>query len=401
MQDDPDMALQNWLDSGTNREVTGNYNDCKLDPVRRILNRLPQTPQPITIAGTKGKGSTLRFLEQALLAAGRQTTSFTSPHVRLLRERWRLDGKPVSADLAWEAALKVKSAEHVGGERLTYFERCFALACILASDRPDALFLLEVGIGGRLDCANTLDAQIAIVTHIGFDHCRILGHSLAAIAREKSAIARPGRPLLISHQSLLKDKELSSAIPAGVTAHRIPPLPTDTPLGLAGTHQLENAATALAAFRLCCPGLNANTALNAFADTNLAARCQLVVDDKGRRILVDAAHHDTSIAATLTEAEKCLRPGWICLLGLAKDKEIDRILKVLPPIDRLHRCAYDWHRSFGEHDWPPPLLSCPWHPDIKQALSTLPIERDICILGSFYLAGEALSLLTPDSVTPG
>ncbi len=396
---DEQAQLEHWLNDSLNRERQPDYSDCKLDGIHAVLNRIGR-PRPVTIAGTKGKGSALRMLECALLAAGTRCIAFTSPHVTELRERWRLDGEPISWQRAWQLAQEVDHA--MAGVALSYFERCFAMAVVLAQQTTDALFLCEVGLGGRLDCANALSTRLALVTHLSLDHTQILGEHITDIAREKLAIARPEAPLLVGPQHLIGIDQLHRCAPDGCPPRLIKRehLPPGPPLALPGAHQHDNAALAFMAARELLPDAEPQLLRTAIADASLAARCQLIQQD-GRRILIDAAHNDTSLVATLAVAETELRPGWWLILGLALDKDIDRIHPLIGEPNQLIRCGYNWPRARAEAEWPPALRLRPYAASIRDAMGMLPTDADVCISGSFYLAGEALALLTPYSTPPG
>jgi dihydrofolate synthase/folylpolyglutamate synthase len=383
--------LEAWLDQAVNRERSGAFGEIRLEGFRAFLRYLPPAPAPCTVGGTKGKGSTVRLIEAGLLAVGQRTVAFTSPHVHQVTERWRLDGHPVTvAELAPLVAV-VTAAERRSGIALSYFERTAALAVLLAADRPGCHLLWEVGLGGRLDCANAFDCRLAVLTHLSHDHRDILGPTLRHIAAEKLPIARVGRPLLIAPQTSEGHSAIAAGLPARVTATWVAAPTTPVPLALAGQHQQDNAATALAAVRLLVPGADAARALAGMATAQLAARCQLVAQGS-RRILVDGAHNGPSIAATLAVAATGLRPGWRLVLGVATDKEIAEIQAVLPHGVAVHRCGYDSPRARGARDWPAEMLTTPWFDRVPQALLALP-EGDLCVTGSFYLAGEALAAL--------
>ena len=394
--DTAEQALTDWLDRAPNRERTGDFLDMRLEALAAVLGRLPPPPAPLTIAGTKGKGSTLALVEAALLAQGDHTVAFSSPHVLSIRERWRIDGAPAPAEILWSAAQRVAAAE--GTDALTWYERAFAIAVVLASHRPGIRFLVEVGLGGRLDCANILDADVAVLTHLSHDHRDVLGPTLGHIAREKLPIARPGRPLVIAPQSADADAAITAALADGIAAGALvqrPPTSVFT-LSLAGAHQQGNAATALLAARLLRGSLDETRARTAMAGVHLNARCQLV-RHQGRRILVDGAHNGPSIAATLTVAQNTLANDFTLVLGLAQDKELAEIIAAIPAGITVQRCAYASPRARQEQDWPGVLANTPWYPDIRQALSAIP--GDLCITGSFYLAGEALGALANDGAT--
>jgi dihydrofolate synthase / folylpolyglutamate synthase len=397
---DPDAALLAWLDSAQNREVTGRFDDLKLDAVRRVLDRLPTPPAPITVAGTKGKGSTVRLIECGMRAAGQRTLAFTSPHVRHVRERWREDGVPISAARAADLARRAADAESRAGVSLTWFERTCVMAWIAATDRPDTALLCEVGIGGRLDCTNALDARLAVITPLSADHRQVLGPTLTHIAREKAGIARPGRPVVIAPQSPEAAIALWRQLPTRAVAHWVQPGGAPAPGALIGAHQAINAATAWAVLRLVLPACDAATIQRGWADAALAARCQ-IIDTGARRILVDAAHNGASIAATMAVAQQALRPGWTLLVALATDKEVDDVLAAIPAGVRAHRCGYASTRARGATAWPAPAQAWPWHAHVADAYEAIDPHADLCITGSFYLAGEALALLAPRDALPG
>jgi len=397
------QAITAWLEGAVNHERTGTFRAIRLDRMRAFLALLPAPPAPVTVAGTKGKGSTVRLVEAGLRAYDLPTLAFTSPHVASVLERFRIDGDVASPAVVAQACSAVARLEH-GREPLTYFEKTFAVACLLASARQDTSFLCEVGLGGRLDCANTLDCAVAVITHLSHDHRDVLGPTLEHIAREKLAVARPSRPLLIAPQSvpaaLALERALRALAPATASQARWVPEPT-APLTLAlpGAHQQGNAATALAAIDLLRPGLDPLRLRAAMSQARLAARCQLV-DADGRRVLVDGAHNGPSVAATVRVAQALLAPGWTLVLGLAQDKEVDEVLAALPPGLPVRRCGYRSPRARADSQWPPQARAWPWHDTITQALAALP-GRDCCVTGSFYLAGEALVVLGQDGVLPG
>jgi dihydrofolate synthase/folylpolyglutamate synthase len=167
--------------------------DLGLERVRVVLGRLglkPPAGRVITVGGTNGKGTTITLLHDVLRAAGGEPGLYTSPHLVHYNERIRIGGRPV-ADVALTRSFeRVESAR--GGVPLTYFEfgTLAALACF--ADAGCDTWLLEVGLGGRLDAVNVLDAAIALITTIGLDHQEWLGDSIEAIAAEKAGILRSG-----------------------------------------------------------------------------------------------------------------------------------------------------------------------------------------------------------------
>lgn len=393
-----DADLEAWLANAINHERTGTFRDIRIERFRAFLTLLPTPPAPCTVGGTKGKGSTVRLIEAAVLAHGRRTLAFTSPHVRTVRERWRIDGIPATLERLAPAARQVAAVEAHQGLSLTYFERTAAMAVILAATIPECILLWEVGLGGRLDCANALDCRIAVLTHLSHDHRDVLGPTLSAIAMEKLPIARADRPLVIAPQSAAGETAFRWALAQlspGALVQWVARHPRAFALALPGAHQQDNASAALVATEILLPEFHEAVARRGMATATLAARCQLVTSGE-QRILVDGAHNGPSIAATMAVAHATLRPGWRLVLGTAIDKEIEEIAAALPHDVPVHRCGYDSARARGPTQWPAALLMTPWHADITTALRELTDSArgfDVCISGSFYLAGEALVAL--------
>jgi dihydrofolate synthase / folylpolyglutamate synthase len=177
--------------------------DLGLDRMRQTLLQLnwrqPQCPV-ITVAGTNGKGSTVALTSQILRAAGYRVGTFTSPHLIRYNERIVIDGREVS-DASLVAAFERIDAAR-GTETLTFFE-FNTIAALLVFDTAcvDAL-VLEVGLGGRLDSVNCVDADVAIVTSISLDHTDWLGSDVESIGREKAGIFRAGKPAIFSSRDM-------------------------------------------------------------------------------------------------------------------------------------------------------------------------------------------------------
>ena len=175
-----------------------------LDRIRELLDRLGR-PQDrlrfVHVAGTNGKGSTCAYLAAILQTAGLRTGLFTSPYLVAFEERIRVDGVNISLEELTEATLLVKEqAEAMAaetGDHPTEFELMTAVALVQFARRECDIVVLEVGLGGRLDSTNVIDApEATVVARIGLDHTKLLGSTLAAIAREKAGIVKPGAPVV-------------------------------------------------------------------------------------------------------------------------------------------------------------------------------------------------------------
>jgi len=177
--------------------------DLGLDRMRRTLERL-QWRQPacpvITVAGTNGKGSTVALTSQILRAAGYRVGTFTSPHLIRYNERIVIDGREVT-DASLVAAFERIDAAR-GNDTLTFFEfNTLAALLVFETEGVDAI-VLEVGLGGRLDSVNAVDADVAIITSIALDHCDWLGSDVESIGREKAGIFRAGKPAIFGSRDM-------------------------------------------------------------------------------------------------------------------------------------------------------------------------------------------------------
>jgi len=163
--------------------------------VAQKMNLLPLAPRNLIVAGTNGKGSTVRFAEELLLAQGYRVGATLSPHMHRYNERVRINGSEANdADLV--AAFQAVD-EGRDGTPLTYYEFSILGAFWLFKKAKLDYCLLEVGLGGRLDATNIVDAEVAVVTSIGLDHQKFLGDTLEEIGTEKAAVCRSGAPLLL------------------------------------------------------------------------------------------------------------------------------------------------------------------------------------------------------------
>jgi len=195
-------ALDQWLGRLEARSPETRI-ELGLERVRRVQERLALDlgrRRIITVAGTNGKGSVIAFLESLARQAGRPVFAYTSPHLVSFAERMRLDGSPAAAADIVSALDRVEQAR--GDDYLSYFEQITLAAFCLAEQSTADLLLLEVGLGGRLDAVNALDADVAVLTSIGLDHTEWLGRTRLAIGREKIAVARAGRPLVVGEKRL-------------------------------------------------------------------------------------------------------------------------------------------------------------------------------------------------------
>jgi len=186
-----------WQESLHSSEI-----DMGLGRVREVASRmglLKPSARVITVAGTNGKGSCVTSLQSLLNASGYRVASYTSPHLLRYNERIRLDGEPVDDACICAAFERIDQARQdplEGDISLTYFEFGTLAAISVAAVEAVDYLVLEVGLGGRLDAVNILDADVAVVTSIALDHEAWLGADLTVIGREKAGVFRAGRPAI-------------------------------------------------------------------------------------------------------------------------------------------------------------------------------------------------------------
>lgn len=195
-------TLQVWLRRLEQRSPESRI-ELGLDRVSAVLERLgtasPSCPV-ITVGGTNGKGSVVAMIEAMCRAAGLRTLAYSSPHLLEFSERIRIDGEPAEAAMIAAAIEVVERARDT--IPLTYFEHVTLAALVLGAQAAPDMMVLEVGLGGRLDAVNVIDADVAVITSIGLDHTDWLGPTRLRIGREKAGIARAGRPLIVGERRL-------------------------------------------------------------------------------------------------------------------------------------------------------------------------------------------------------
>ena len=421
-------TLAQWLDHCERlhpREI-----ELGLERVRTVAQRmhLRFDCPVITVAGTNGKGSTCAMLESILRQAGYRTGVYSSPHLVHFEERLRLDGTPVDAAplVAAFAAVEAARLRDVPVS-LSYFE--FSTLAIFEVMRQSALdvAILEVGLGGRLDAVNIVDADCAVITSIDLDHTALLGPDRESIGREKAGIIRTGRPVVVSDpvppQSVLdRAREVGADLwRMGVDfnfsgdqqqwgwagrGRRYSGLAYPA---LRGANQLLNASGVLAALtalreRLPVPAQAVRTGL---ALVELPGRFQIVPGQP--TLVLDVAHNPHSVAALAANLDAMgFYPTTHAVFGAMADKDLAPMLaKVGPIVDRWYftdlptpraAAAADlqsaWQAQNKRHD---AASSC--HADVSQALAAAVAAADpadrIVVFGSFFTVAGVLQQGVP------
>ncbi|HEX6297708.1 MAG TPA: bifunctional tetrahydrofolate synthase/dihydrofolate synthase [Burkholderiales bacterium] len=371
----------------------------------------------ITVSGTNGKGSTCAMLESMLRAAGYRTALYTSPHLVRYNERVRIGGVEVSDEELSQSFATVEASRK--GTPLTYFEFGTLAVLWLFSHRNIEAAVLEVGLGGRLDAVNVVDADCAVLTSVAIDHVDYLGADREAIGREKAGIFRRGRPAIVADphppQSVLQaqarlllinrdfgyaeqEKQWSYWGPGGRRGG------LDYP-ALRGRVQLRNAAAALCALETLRDRLPLamQEARLGLAGVSLPGRFQVL---PGRpQVILDVAHN-VEAAGTLADnlAASAFAPETIAVCGMLRDKDIAGVLREMAPrITRWHLASLPGQRGataeileskLAEGNARKPVSK---HGSVSEAfaaaLESAGENDKIVVFGSFLTVGEVMEWL--------
>jgi len=326
--------------------------DMGLERLHVVLERLqwrrPAIPI-ITVAGTNGKGSVVATCAAILGAAGYRFGTFTSPHLRDYRERIRIDNEPVAADALIAAFARIEAARR--DVSLTFFEYNTLAALLLLDAAHLDAWVLEIGMGGRLDAVNSVDPDVAVVVSIALDHQEFLGNTLEAIAREKAGVFRAGRPAVLGSRRLPAVlEETARALGAaprrlgiefdyrrrdGVWSYRGPDwnLPDLPPPVLRGDTQFDNAATAIAAIEALGPRLrvSARAVAEGLQAVRLVGRFQVIDGGANEPTWILDVAHNPDAARVLADNLAGLSTRGRCfgVCGILADKDAIGIVNAL------------------------------------------------------------------------
>ncbi len=414
----------------------------------------PQRACPVIhITGTNGKTSTARMTDALLRARGLRTGRFTSPHLVSIRERIVIDGAPISAERFVAAYDEVIPYVRLVDERhpvaMSFFEVLTGMAFAVFADTPVDVMVLEVGVGGRLDCTNVADGVVAVITPISIDHTRLLGSTVEEIAAEKAGIIKPGAVAVLAQQPLgAAEVLLRHAVEVGAAVARegvefgvlsreqavggqhlvlrgLRGTYEDVYLPLFGLHQAGNAACALAAVEAFAgmsddavsagtgAPLDVDLVREAFAKVSSPGRLEVV--RRSPTIIIDAAHNPAGMAATVAAIEEAFSFARLSgVFAASGDKDVPGILAELEPLltdivvtsnssDRSmdpEQVAELAAEIFGEDR----VQSAPRLDDAIEAAVALadeavaetgPGSGGVLITGSVITAGDARRLLVP------
>jgi dihydrofolate synthase / folylpolyglutamate synthase len=420
-------TLNEWLDwQQTSHPKEIDLGLERVAGVAATMGLLQPSAKVITVAGTNGKGSCVAALEAIIGAAGKRCGAFTSPHLIHYRERIRIDSIASSdADLC-AAFAAIDQAR--GPISLTYFEFSALAAFYLFQREPLDYWLLEVGLGGRLDATNILDTDIAIVTSIDIDHVEWLGDNREVIGREKAGIFRAAKPVVCADPSpplsLLEHAERLGAPVQAIGRDFGYRQQAEGTVFWSGQRELSPVAVNLplpslaAAYHVAqmlglLESLGGSTTNDSgdwepervFADLTLAGRMQwFSVGNKrvgNKRIVLDVAHNPAAMVLLAQNLDKAVGGSRLAVVvAMMRDKDIGQSLAPLLPlvdewavtnIQDLPRAA-----SAEEISACLPLANKRLYVSVAEALDHLtqsPSVEVIVVTGSFYTVAAAQAWL--------
>jgi len=401
--------------------------------LRRMLELLDRLNNPhihartVHIAGSKGKGSTAAMVSAGLIEAGFKTGLYTSPHLLTLRERISINGNIIpKRELIRTVQIIKPHVDAVDRENkfgtLSTFELLTAAAFVYFQREGVDYQVLEAGLGGRLDSTNVTSPEVCIITSISLDHTEVLGSTITEIAREKAGIIKPGIPVISSPQG----KDAATVIRTTCLDRRSPLTYVGTDITwkeigfnlkgqtlkvhgkkdmyyltipLLGSHQLENAATAVAALELL--GLDKEIIEAGLASSKWPGRLQVL--KRKPLIVIDGAHTRASMKKLKEALEKYFHFDYLILIiGTSLDKDVSGIVDEVAPLAHYVIATRSRHPRatdpqvladlFAEHG-----VCAETTQNVAEAVSKSLDKAGkrnlICATGSLFVVGEMIEVL--------
>ena len=377
----------------------------------------------VHVAGTNGKGSTSHMIAAIMQSAGYKTGLYTSPHLKDFRERIKIDGAMVQEDFVVAFTAQIKPL--IEEIEPSFFEITVAMAFSWFAQQKVDIAIIEVGLGGRLDSTNIITPEVSVITNIGYDHMNLLGNTLAEIAGEKAGIIKPRVPVVIGETLpetkpvfIQKAREVDApvfyaneirwvadwrqeknhlvvAVADKHTDERI-----EYTLQLAGLYQSKNLLSVLEAIQLLKKewkitdkhiqnGLRHTSQL-----TGLHGRWEMIHENP--LTILDVAHNEDGIRQVAEQLEHYDFKKLHIVIGMVKDKDITKVLSLLPKYAQYYFTKADIPRALPEEELAQQAaafnLNGHFYPSVNQALQhaidVAHKEDMILVCGSVFIVGE-------------
>ncbi len=425
-----------YISSYTDYEVVprlahnaANYDLRRVEELLARLGNPHRVARSVHIAGTNGKGSTAAMVASALTVSGYTTGLYTSPHLHTWRERVRIDGKLISEEEFTTLVARLKPEIDAVNRKATYgrlttFEILTTLAYAYFALKKADFQVLEVGLGGKFDATNVIQPEVCIITSVSFDHTDVLGNSLAEIAAEKAGIIKLGSVVVTSPQASQVARVIAETCLAyGAELVRVGSDVTWQSLNVdlnrqlfrvkgrlesyqlsipfLGHHQLDNAATAVAALEVLAEkglGISRDSIAEGLAQVSWPGRLQILSHHP--LLVVDGAHNSDSARRLRQSLERYFEfEQAILVIGASLDKDVASVVSELVPLFDEVIATRTCHpramapslvvAEFGNHgiearvveDVPEALL---------MALDIAGVRDLICATGSLFVVGEII-----------
>lgn len=384
-----------------------------LDQPRKLLRETLAFPKSgvkvIHVAGTNGKGSTCAIIDSLARACGTRTGLFTSPHLIDYRERIKVGGIEITEETTARYLTELKNHVADWEHHPTFFELTLALAMRYFREKNCELIILETGMGGRLDATTAVPADVAVITPIAMDHSQWLGDTLAEVAGEKAGIIMPNKPVISAQQKPPAQSVIEeTASELRSSAEFITEPLTGYYINLAGAHQQDNAALAVAAVHQINLPLNADIVRQALASVTWPGRFEQIPNTN---IFLDGAHNPHAAEALVkTWQQEFPNQKAHIIFGAVEGKNTDKVLSILAPIaERFHFTPIDSPRTLSHDDLTSmlseatatsasgtPPHTC--HSHLNDALKEH--HSPTLITGSLFLVGQAKAILSNNTTRP-
>ena len=392
-----------------------------LERITELLRRLGDPQKKLKfvhIAGTNGKGSCAAMTASVLRAAGYRTGLFTSPYLWRFNERMQLNGRPIENDVLAEITARLRVQADAMDDHPTEFEMMTAAALLWYAEEKCDVAVLEVGLGGRFDATNAIEApEVSVIMNIGLDHTELLGDTLEQIAFEKAGIIKPGCPCVLYQQTQGVTEVIRGICAERGAALRIADFSAIRPefdslegqvftyknepyaIPLLGAHQLKNAAVVIeAAEVLRSRGwrIEQEALEHGLYAVSWPARFELLREEPP--FVLDGGHN-VQCAETVADNLRRYFPDRrrVLLLGVLRDKDYEGMLSLLAPEGDAFVCVTPPSpralpaeelaaalERFGK-----PVTVCGSIPEgVSEALARAGEDAMVCAVGSLYMAGE-------------
>jgi dihydrofolate synthase/folylpolyglutamate synthase len=407
--------------------VSGRFEPPTLERMATLCGLMadPQLAQPaVHVTGTNGKGSTTRMVTALLAVHGLSVGTYTSPHLTRLNERLSRNGEPIDDAALADCVAAVAQLEDLSGVRPSHFEILTLAAYRWFADLAVDAAVVEVGMGGRWDATNVIDAVVSVVTNVGLDHASVLGPTLADIAREKAGIVKPEGTLVLGETdpglapifldagpavALVRDRDFGCTVNRLSVGGRLLDLHTpeasyrDVFLPLHGRHQGDNAAVAVTAVEAFFGRPVEPDALEeAFAGVTVPGRFEVV--GRNPLLVLDGAHNPDGCRAA-AETLGDFSPGGerVLVVGMNRGRSPAAMFEALAATEPrlVVACAAAWPRALpaeevaeaaratgAEVEVVPPVAEA-----VRRALARASADDAVLVTGSLHAVGAARAAL--------